>query len=81
MLTTDPKDLVDFEENVFEIDDGENVLVENFEDKKGTISNQTINFLESRNTSNMLKRKQTVLNVKRMSNILPSVSSSSSEEE
>lgn len=35
LLTTDPEDLIDFEENVFEIDDGENVLVEDFEDKKG----------------------------------------------
>ena len=40
LLTTKPEDLNDFEENIFEVGDGENIFVDDLGDQKGSISNQ-----------------------------------------
>lgn len=62
MLTTNPEDLLDFEENMFEVQDGENVFVENFEDQEGTLSSKTINFLAEKNQNGLERSKTMVAN-------------------
>jgi hypothetical protein len=46
LLTTKPEDLDDYEENMFEAGNGENVRVADFvEDQKGQMASQTISYL------------------------------------
>lgn len=42
LLTTKPEDLIDFEENIFEVEDGETVFVDNIQEKAEDMNKSTI---------------------------------------
>jgi hypothetical protein len=45
LLTTNPQDLEEYEEDIFEVGNGENIKMRDIEEKGEELSKSTINFL------------------------------------
>lgn len=60
LLTTKPEDLEDYEQDVFEVGNGENIQMKQFQEESGAkMSSQTINYLAKQ--ARPIERKNTLL--------------------